>query len=170
MRKGTRIFLVLLAVLLVAACGSLWQRYAYQRGYQAALENSNFLQWSKTVSAENLEIATISCGYGTGTTKYFLSPEEIEEACEILHSFSTEEISLTNDHKGYAVVGDEFEDINFSLRDQRGEFEFRYRPSNSGELYIRMNSEMADSYKDLNSLWTSKESMIDFMLTHAPAK
>lgn len=170
MRKGTRIFLVLLAVLLVAACGSLWQRYAYQRGYQAALENSNFLQWSKTVSAENLEIATISCGYGAGTTKYFLSLEEIEEACEILHSFSTEEISLTNDQKGYAVVGDEFEDINFSLRDQRGEFEFRYRPSNSGELYIRMNSEMADSYKDLNSLWTSKESMIDFMLTHAPAK
>lgn len=170
MRKGTRIFLVLLAVLLVAACGSLWQRHAYQRGYQAALENSNFLQWSKTVSAKGLEIATISCGYGAGTTKYFLSSEEKEAACEILHSFSTEEISLTNDHKGYAVVGDEFEDINFSLRDQRGEFEFRYRPSNSGELYIRMNSEMADSYKDLNSLWTSKESMIDFMLTHAPAK
>lgn len=170
MRKGTRVFLVLLAVLLVAVCGSLLQQYAYQRGYQTALENSNFLQWSRTVSAEDLEIATISCGYGAGTTKYFLSPEEIEEACEILHSFSTEEIFLTNDHKGYAVVGDEFEDINFSLRDHRGEYQFRYRSSNPRELYIRMNSEMADSYKGLNDLWTSKESMIDFMLTHAPAK
>ncbi len=170
MRKGTRVFLVLLAVLLVAVCGSLWQRYAYQRGYQAALENSNFLQWSYPVAAEDLEIATISCGYGAGTTKYFLSPEEIDAACEILHSFSAEEISLTNEDKGYAFVNDELEDVNFFLHDHRGEYQFRYRPSNPSELCIRMNSEMADSYKDLNSLWTSKESMIDFMLTHAPAK
>lgn len=169
MRKGTRVFLILLAVLLVAVGGSLWQRYAYQRGYQAALENSNFLRWSHTVAAEDIEYAVIRRGYGADTLKYVLSLEEIEAACEILHTFPVEDFSLTNDGKGYAFLSGQDADINFYINDGKDEFEFRYRPSNPSELYIRSNSEMGDSFQDLGNRWTTHEVLIDFMLSHAPA-
>lgn len=169
MRKGLRIFLIVFIVLLIAVGASLWQQYAYQRDYQAALENSNFLRWSHTVAAENIEYAVIRRGYGADAPKYVLSPEEIEAACEIFHTFPVEELSLTNDGKGYAFLSGQDADINFYINDGKDEFEFRYRPSNPSELYIRSNSEMGDSFQDLGNRWTTHDALIDFMLSHAPA-
>lgn len=168
MTKGLRIFLLLFSVVLITACGSLWIRYTDQKNYQEALENSNFLQWCGTISAENLEIATISCGYGANTNKHFLSLEEKEAVCKILHEFSSDALALTEDGKEYFILTGQDADINFYMRDNRGEFEFRYRPTNPKELYIRSNSEMGDSYKNRQNRWTTNETLIDFILTHAP--
>ena len=80
-----------------------------------------------------------------------------------------EDIALTKDAKGYAVLAGEDTDINFFVQDQRGEYDFRFRPSNPQELLVRCNEEMGESFKDMQCLWTNSEALMDFMLSHAPA-
>lgn len=169
-KKELRIFLLMLSAWVLVICALAWYQYDYQRDYQAALENSNFIQWSHAVTAEDVEYAGIRCGYGADTVKYHLSPEEIQEACQILNDFPVEDLSLTNDGKGYSFLSGQDADINFFINDGTDEFEFRYRPSNPQELYIRSNSEMGDTFKDLGNRWTTNEALLDFILTHAPTK
>ena len=170
MNRGLRVFLLLLAVTLVTACVSLGLRYIDQRNYQEALENSNFIQWSREISADAIEYAVIRRGYGADEVKSVLSLNEIKEVCQILNNLSLEEFSLSNDGKGYGFLDGQDADINFYIRDNTDEFEFRYRPSNPQELYIRSNSEMGDSYKNHQNRWTTNDALIDFILTYAPGK
>ena len=165
MRKGLRIFLIVFVVLLIAVGASLWKQHTYQRDYQAALENSNFLNWCGSVEEESLHTCYISRGTGANSVGRELTVDEIRDLCEGFHEVSVADIALSEDGKGYAMVDEQ--ETRLTFRDTEGEYILRYRPHNPTELYL---GGWGDAYGKRQILWTTDQSLIDFVLTHVPTK
>ena len=94
-----------------------------------------------------------------------LTEDEVRDLCDQFRSLSDADITLTEDHKGYAMVDEQ--EIRLTFRDAEGEYILRYRPHNPSELYL---GGWGDAFGKRQTLWTTHQALIDFILTHAPAK
>lgn len=161
MKKSRLVFALLSAVILLVYGYQYSAEYAYAR----ALEQSNFLNWCGGVSAEQLHTCYISRGTGAGGVGRDLTADEIHDLCNQFRSLSDADIALTEDHKGYAMVDEQESRLTF--RDAEGEYILRYRPHNPSELYL---GGWGDAFGKRQTLWTTHQALIDFILTHAPTK
>ena len=161
MRKSRLVFALLIAVILLV-CG---YPYSTEFAYAQALERSNFLHWCEGVEESSLHTCYISRGTGADGVGRDLTAKEIRDLCDRFQSLTAADIILTEDHKGYAMVDEQ--EIRLTFRDAEGEYILRYRPHNSTELYL---GGWGDSFGECQTLWTTHQALIDFILTHAPAK
>ena len=161
MRKSRIVFaLISAAVLLV--CG---YQYSIEYAYGRALEQSNFLKWCSNVTEEKLHTCYLSYGTGSNGAGHDLTDEEIRGLCELFRSLSDVDILLTESNKGYSMVDEQ--ETRLTIRDAEGEYILRYRPHNPTELYL---GGWGDSFGKCQTLWTTRQALIDFILTHTPTK
>lgn len=159
MKKSRLVFALLSAVILLV-CG---YQYSAEHAYVRALEQSNFLKWCASVTEDQLHTCYISCGTGANGVGRDLTADEIRDLCGQFRGLSAADLTLTEDHKGYAMVDEQ--EIRLTFRDAEGEYILRYRPHNPAELYL---GGWGDSFGKQQVLWTTQQALIDFILTHSP--